>query len=67
MTKILGKTHKPKVLGADTHCVSLSLRHAEGGHKKFPHYRGGGHNKFYRLEKGGGGGKMLQTCDFPIV
>ena len=24
MAKILGKTHKPKVLGADTHSVSLS-------------------------------------------
>ena len=23
MAKILGKTHKPKVLGADTHSVSL--------------------------------------------
>ena len=24
MTKILGKTHEPKLLGADTHSVSLS-------------------------------------------
>ena len=25
MAKILGKTHKPKILGADTHSVSLTF------------------------------------------
>ena len=28
MAKILGKTHKPKVLGVETHSVSLMLTHS---------------------------------------
>ena len=30
MAKILGKTHKPKVLGADTHSVSLKEQNGDG-------------------------------------
>ena len=29
MAKILGKTHEPKVLGADTHSVSLRIDYCD--------------------------------------
>ena len=39
MAKILGKKHKPKVLGADTHSVSLSFdNYVEKNGKKFPDF-----------------------------
>ena len=34
MAKILGKMHKPKVLGADTHSVSLICEKGEHGAAK---------------------------------